>query len=416
MHAPVIRALAVSKRFRRGDHFDSLRDLIAARLLRRQIQRPPGQSDFWALSNIDFEVRPGEAFGIIGPNGAGKSTLLKLLAGILRPTNGRIDVQGRISALIELGAGFHADLTGRENIQLNASILGMSRGELHDKFDAIVDFAGIGEFLDTPVKRYSSGMHARLGFAIAAHVEPRILLVDEVLSVGDRVFRAKCMEKMNRFLQEGVAVVFVSHDLGAVGRFCQRAMVLSGGTELFCGPAHQAIGRYYEACSESQIEKRANGRCAVSISALQLESPPGRTSATFLPGAPVRFTFDVTFHESIPNPSYGLSIVRLEDQLNVLETSSTRLGTAAPAAGPGDRQHVAYDFQMNLLPGEYAVGLHVRDRDALTYIIEEPYAARVMVVGEPTIGGVAHVNPRVIVDSAVRTKNGRRLTPSVVLA
>ncbi len=400
MQQPVIRAVGVSKRFRRGDHFDSLRDLLAARLLRRRVRRPVEQADFWALDNINFEVRPGEAFGIIGPNGAGKSTLLKLLAGIMRPTNGTIDVRGRVSALIELGAGFHVDLTGRENIHLNAAILGMSRGELRQKFDQIVDFAGIGEFLDTPVKRYSSGMHARLGFAIAAHVEPRILLVDEVLSVGDRVFRAKCMDKMNQFLKEGVGVVFVSHDLGAVGRFCQRVLVLAGGRELYCGPANQAIGRYYEACSESLIEKREKGRPLVNVSCARVESPPGRVAATLIPGAPVRFTFDVMFHAPIPHPSYGLSIVRLEDHLTVLETSSTRLGITAPLAIPGDRQQVRYDFQMNLLPGEYAIGLHVRDRDSLTYAAEDLYSTRVLVVGDRTIGGVTHVEPRVVIKSA----------------
>jgi lipopolysaccharide transport system ATP-binding protein len=399
MHSPLIRALGVSKRFRRGDHLDSLRDLLAARLLRRRIDRPAGQADFWALDEISFEVRPGEALGVIGPNGAGKSTLLKLLAGIIRPTKGTIEIDGRLSALIELGAGFHADLTGRENIELNAAILGMSRGELNRRFGDIVEFAGIGEFLDTPVKRYSSGMHARLGFAIASHVEPRVLLVDEVLSVGDRVFRAKCMDKMNQFLKNGAGVVFVSHDLGAVGRFCRRVLVLAGGRELFCGPAHEAIGRYYEASSDAQAEKQDKGRSSVTICEVRIESPPGRAVATVAPGASVRFAFDVLFHAPMPRPSYGLSIVRLEDHLTMFETSSTRLGIAAAGARMGDRQHVRYDFQLNLLPGEYAMGLHVRDRDSLKYATEDLFAARVLVVGDRSIGGVAYVNPRVVIES-----------------
>jgi lipopolysaccharide transport system ATP-binding protein len=399
MDLPLIRTVGVSKRFRRGDHLDSLRDLLAARLLRRRIDRPTGQADFWALDEISFEVRPGEALGVIGPNGAGKSTLLKLLAGIMRPTRGTIEIDGRLSALIELGAGFHADLTGRENIELNAAILGMSRGELSRRFGDIVDFAGIGEFLDTPVKRYSSGMHARLGFAIAAHVEPRVLLVDEVLSVGDRVFRAKCMDKMNQFLKDGAGVVFVSHDLGAVGRFCRRVLVLAGGRELFCGPAHEAINRYYEASSDSLAEKKVKGGCLVTVRDVRVESPPGRPVATVAPGAPVRFAFDVLFHAPILRPSYGLSIIRLEDHLTVLETSSTRLGIAAAGARTGDRQHVRYDFQLNLLPGEYAMGLHVRDRDSLKYATEELFATRVLVVGDRAVGGVAHVNPRVVIES-----------------
>ncbi|HKQ47698.1 MAG TPA: ABC transporter ATP-binding protein [Phycisphaerae bacterium] len=399
MDSPLIRAVGVSKRFRRGDHFDSLRDLLAARLLRRRIQRPAAQADFWALHDISFDVRPGEALGIIGPNGAGKSTMLKLLAGIMRPTEGTIDVCGRISALIELGAGFHNDLTGRENIHLNATILGMSREEIRRKFDAIADFAGIGEFLDTPVKRYSSGMHARLGFAIAAHVEPRVLLVDEVLSVGDRVFRAKCMDRMNRFLQDGVAVIFVSHDLGAVGRFCQRVLVLSGGRELFCGPAHEAICRYYDACREPVLDKQLAGQPIVSIKEVRVESPPGRPAVTLVPGAPVRVGMDLEFHGTMERPSFGLSIIRLEDHLTVFETSSTRLSVIAPPAKSGDRRQVRYDFRMNLLPGEYAIGLHVRERDALTYAIDQPRAARVMVVGERTIGGVAHIDPHVVVEA-----------------
>lgn len=406
MPPPAIRAVGVSKRFRRGDHFDSLRDLLAARLLRRRIQRPAGQADFWALRDINVEVRPGEALGVIGPNGAGKSTLLKLLAGIMRPTSGTIEVRGRVSALIELGAGFHNDLTGRENIQLNATILGMSRGEIRRKFDQIAEFAGIGEFLDTPVKRYSSGMHARLGFAIAAHVEPRVLLVDEVLSVGDRVFRAKCMERMNRFLQDGVAIIFVSHDLGAVGQFCQRGLVLLRGREHFSGPAHQAIGRYYEACSEPLMDKRRTGHPIVSVKRVRVESPPGRPAISLTSGAIARFTFDVEFHAAMSRPSFGFSINRLDDQLTIVETSSTRLGTAAPAAHPGDCLHVRYDFQVNVLPGEYAIGLHVRERDALTYAVDEPYAARIMVGGERTIGGVAHIDPRVVIRALEKTDEG----------
>jgi ABC-type polysaccharide/polyol phosphate transport system ATPase subunit len=245
MH-PAISVQNISKRFNRGERFDSFRDLLGGRWLKMRGQINCADV-FFAVHDISFQVQRGESFGIIGPNGAGKSTLLKLLARIMPPDEGTIDVRGRVSALIELGAGFHPDLTGRENIFLNASILGMPRKEVRRKFGEIVEFAGIGDFLDTPVKRYSSGMYARLGFAIAVHVEPNILLVDEVLSVGDRVFRARCMDKMREFLRQGVAIVFVSHDLASVQRFCDRAMVIARGQESFTGSGTQAVAHYWAA-------------------------------------------------------------------------------------------------------------------------------------------------------------------------
>jgi len=372
--------------------------------LRRKSQ--PDKSEFWALENISFEVHPGEAFGIIGPNGAGKSTMLKLLAGIMRPTRGAIDIRGRVSALIELGAGFHGDLTGRENIYLNASILGMSRTETRRKFDEIAAFAGIDEFLDTPVKRYSSGMHARLGFAIAAHVEPQVMLVDEVLSVGDRVFRAKCLEKMRTFLRDGVAIVFVSHDLGTVSRFCDRGMVLVRGEEAFSGPAGRAVGHYYRACTEPLLLQGPGGLPPARVENVRLCGVQDvKELNNVAPGEPVRFTFEAVFDMEMACPSYGLSLIRVEDHLVLFETSSSRLGLYAPPARPGDRQVVNYEFVMNLPPGDYAVGLHIRDRDALTYAVEDAYAARVLVDGDPESSGLVHLDPRVNVEaSAVRSR------------
>lgn len=399
----------VFKKFRRGQQFDSLRDLFANRILRKRGKLR--RSEFWAVDDVSFDVRPGEALGIIGPNGAGKSTILKLLAGIMRPNHGIIRVAGRVSALIELGAGFHGDLTGRENIYLNASILGMTRPEVRCKFDEIVAFAGIEDFLDTPVKRYSSGMHARLGFAIAAHVAPQVLLVDEVLSVGDRVFRAKCMEKMRSFLAEGVAIVFVSHDLGAVSRFCNRAIVLVRGRKSFSGPASGAVGRYYQACSEPLLTSGAHDAPLVRISNSRLGCPlTGNTLDKVRPGDEVRFEFDAEFDVDMANPSYGLSVIRMDDHLVVFETSSSRLGLAAPTAAKGDTQTVRYDFRMNLPPGDYAVGLHVRERDGLTYAAEDTYATRILVDASPTCGGVAHLDPHVEVTPTVHAER----SPAVV--
>src|SRR5207245_2821375 len=199
---------------------------------------------FWALRDVSFEVKRGEVVGIIGANGAGKSTLLKILNRITEPTTGGADVYGRVGALLEVGTGFHPELTGRENIFLNGAILGMSRAEIRQKFDEIIAFAEIEKFLDTPVKRYSSGMYVRLAFAVAAHLEPEILLVDEVLAVGDAAFQSKCIGKMEGVAREGRTVVFVSHDMAAVESLCTRCFLLDGGRLELSGTPHEVTTHY----------------------------------------------------------------------------------------------------------------------------------------------------------------------------
>jgi len=205
---------------------------------------PAGRRRFTALDNISFEAEPGEIVGVIGRNGAGKSTLLKILARILRPTRGRIELRGRIGSLLEVGSGFHPELTGRENIFLNAAILGMDRNEIAQKFDAIVDFAGFAEHLDEPVKHYSSGMYMRLAFAVAAHVEPEILLMDEVLAVGDADFQRKCVDRVEQVGRNGQTVLFVSHDIHAILRLCNRALLLDNGRLMASGPVREVAAQY----------------------------------------------------------------------------------------------------------------------------------------------------------------------------
>jgi lipopolysaccharide transport system ATP-binding protein len=241
----VIRFDNVSKVYQLGESRHSLREALAG--LRRGLgSRRSGGADsvLWALRDVSFEVVRGEALGIIGPNGAGKTTILKLLSRITQPTSGRIDVSGRVSALIELGAGFHPDLSGRENIYLNAAILGLPQKETARRFDSIVAFSGLERFVDTPVKRYSSGMYVRLGFSVAAHVEPDVLLVDEVLAVGDAQFRQRCAERMRRLRQNGTTIVFISHNMHMVRTMCDRALLLSEGRVCAAGDPAAVISEY----------------------------------------------------------------------------------------------------------------------------------------------------------------------------
>ncbi len=214
----------------------------------RQLQRlRPRSQEFWAVRDVSFQVRRGEAVGIIGHNGAGKSTILKLLSNITAPTKGEIVINGRLSALIEVGSGFHPELTGRENVFLSGSILGMRRREIASKLDSIVEFAGVRQFIDTPVKRYSSGMYVRLGFAIAAHLDPDILLLDEVLAVGDAAFQAKCIQRIQELEAAGTTIVFISHDLTAVERLCQRVILMEKGQVAAEGPPRDVIKHYHQA-------------------------------------------------------------------------------------------------------------------------------------------------------------------------
>jgi len=245
----------------------ALRDVIAGKFKglfqnrQSKIGNPKSAEDFWALKNVSFEVKRGEVVGIIGRNGAGKSTLLKILSRITEPTTGRVHLRGRVASLLEVGTGFHPELTGRENIYLNGAILGMSRAEIRKKFDEIVAFAEVEKFLDTPVKRYSSGMYVRLAFAVAAHLEPEILIVDEVLAVGDAEFQEKCLGKMQRVSsKEGRTVLFVSHNMKAIQTLCQKGIVLEYGRLKCVGSTDETLSIYSESTKmENLVEFRADG-------------------------------------------------------------------------------------------------------------------------------------------------------------
>jgi lipopolysaccharide transport system ATP-binding protein len=239
--------------------------------------------EFWALKDVSFEVQPGEVVGIIGRNGAGKSTLLKILSRITKPTKGRVEINGRVGSLLEVGTGFHSELTGRENVYLNGSILGMNKREIAKKFDEIVDFAGVDKFLDTPVKRYSSGMYVRLAFAVAAHLEPEILIVDEVLAVGDAEFQKKCLGKIGDVAKSGKTALFVSHNLQAVKLLCTHAIYLRNGKMLFEGTASQAIANYLGSSSHDNAairwdESNSPGSDSARLKSVRILNDLGETS------------------------------------------------------------------------------------------------------------------------------------------
>jgi lipopolysaccharide transport system ATP-binding protein len=262
-----VQARGVGKRYKLGQFqasYSLLTETITERLRGRRRERP---EEFWALRDVDFEVPRGESFGIIGHNGAGKSTLLKILARVTPPTTGEIRLRGRVGALLEVGTGFHAELTGRENIFLNGAILGMRRQEIARKFDEIVEFAEVERFIDTPVKRYSSGMYLRLAFAVAAHLEPEVLVIDEVLSVGDLAFQEKCLGRMEKVAGEGRTVLFVSHNLTAVQKLCEHSMLLARGRMVTRGPTDEVIAEYVQASRRetsttlsNRTDREGNGR------------------------------------------------------------------------------------------------------------------------------------------------------------
>jgi len=262
----------VWKKFRRGEFHDSLRDMVpymASRLFRRARGEALSAREFWAVQDVSFSVRPGEALGIIGPNGAGKSTILKLLTRILQPTSGRCGVRGRVGALIEIAGGFHQDLTGGENIFLQGSIMGMTRREISSRFDDIVAFSELSEFINTPVKRYSSGMNARLGFAIAAHMSPDVLIVDEVLAVGDFRFQRKAFDRLSQ-MRRGLPVVIVSHQLERISSLCTHCLLLDRGRIVRAGSPDECISHYIMTGLRAE-QSEDDGRLPFRLTSMDVE-------------------------------------------------------------------------------------------------------------------------------------------------
>jgi lipopolysaccharide transport system ATP-binding protein len=321
--AAAIKAEGLSKEYRLGAArapYGSIRETLSdlARLPLRAFARS-GASEapartVWALRDVSFEIAPGDAVGIIGRNGAGKSTLLKVLSRITEPTRGRVEIRGRVVSLLEVGTGFHGELTGRENVFLNGAILGMTRRETRARFDEIVGFAEMEKFIDTPVKHYSSGMHMRLAFSVAAHLRSDILLVDEVLAVGDIAFQRKCLSVMGEVARSGRTLLFVSHNMALVGRTCSRAILLSEGAVAARGDIQAVVNQYLAAHESQEGERRFppdDGK-AVHIASVRLTTEGREPASTFDLGGPIAVALDYEVREVVPSGLVGVRIATLE--------------------------------------------------------------------------------------------------------
>lgn len=358
----------VWKQFRFGHAHDSLRDLIpglAKRFLRKGVEESSvkHKRTFWALRDVSFEVRPGEVLGIIGPNGAGKSTTLKILNRIMDPTAGIVQVEGKIGSLIEVSAGFHPDLTGRQNVFLQGAIMGMRKAEVERKFDEIVEFAGVEEFLDTPVKRYSSGMNARLGFAIAAHLEPDILIIDEVLSVGDAAFQHKAFDRIKEMATGGAPVVLVSHQLDRITELCTKAILLDKGIVRASGTPTHCVNTYLH-----NLDDGATANLDALIRYERILAPDG---AIVESGGPI--TIVVSGHAEAANApstwSPALRIAERESRAGIHTVTGLQRGVPLPVSG---RFEYHFTLQMNVPPGAYKVFPVVWDSAASRDVIIGP--------------------------------------------
>jgi len=397
MSEPLIRADAIGKKFCR-DLKRSLRygltDLVSEAIGSRRQSSELRKDEFWALQDIGFELRRGESLGLIGPNGAGKTTLLRMLNGLIRPDTGRIEVRGRMQALIALGAGFNPILTGRENIYINGAVLGIPKREIDKRFDEIVDFSGVEEFIDAPVQSYSSGMVVRLGFAVAIHMDPDILLVDEVLAVGDVSFRARCSQKLGELKERGVPWILVSHDMGTIRNQTNRVMVLEHGRCSYIGPPDEAIARYRLASSRSasssapchgqdlddQVETRE-----ARITGVRLLNECGEECAAFRTGGSLKVEVNFETYAAIENAAFGIAVYSSDgdcltgsntaiDGLEIEKLAST--GLACFEIG-----HIPF------LPGIYRIRIDLHDRH-MGVIDSQVDAATLRVEGGRFVAGL----------------------------
>jgi ABC-type polysaccharide/polyol phosphate transport system ATPase subunit len=359
MESGQIVAEGVGRRFRVNPHRNlTLKEAVLRPKMRRT-------EDVWALRDVSFAVEPGASIGFIGRNGSGKTTLLRLIAGIFAPTEGRLEVGGSVGSLLELGAGFHPDFTGRENIFLSGSIYGLKRSYVRERLDEIVSFAELERFIDLPVRTYSSGMHMRLGFAIAVHVDAEILLLDEVFAVGDEAFQRKCVDKILQFKERGGTVCFVSHSASAVERLCERALLLSHGNVEYDGPAAEAIKRYQkqlaleEAPEEVGAGLREWGSGEVRVEGISLLGADGEPRTRFVSGEPVVITLRLVGERPVPAPVLSLEV--RDPSGSLLGAIRRDLGELGWDGAPGTRE---VRFSVDRLPlgeGEFQISVALTD-------------------------------------------------------
>jgi lipopolysaccharide transport system ATP-binding protein len=370
----IVKVEKLSKQYRLGARqaaYSTLRETLAGGMsaLGKRFRRNGKSQDhiMWALRDINFEVQPGEVIGIIGRNGAGKSTLLKILSRITEPTSGRVELYGRVGSLLEVGTGFHPELTGRENIYLNGAILGMKKVEIEDKFDEIVTFAEIEKFIDTPVKRYSSGMYVRLAFAVAAYLEPDILIVDEVLAVGDLMFQKKCLGKMQDVTQKGRTVLFVSHNMMAVKSLCTRALLLDAGRIASEGSVDQVIDTYLTAGTEMSRtgvvpeDVPRSGTGEAYIRQVELLDVSGRLISQLYFGQPFRLTLTVEVSSQIDDAVVGVGISSLDGTR--IATSYNIEGGRRAMSLPEGVYKLSVELNVTLLPRRYTLDVFIAHVD-----------------------------------------------------
>ncbi|MEN6371943.1 MAG: ABC transporter ATP-binding protein [Armatimonadota bacterium] len=408
MSKPIIEIENIGKKYRIGankERYLSLRDEISNFVSPAARRARAAKGEFWALKNVSFSVKEGEAVGIIGRNGAGKSTLLKVLSQITPPTEGKIKLRGRIASLLEVGTGFHPELTGRENIYLNGAILGMTRREIARKFDEIVAFAEVEKFLDTPVKRYSSGMYVRLAFAVAAHLEPEILVVDEVLAVGDAEFQKKCLGKMGDVAKSGRTVLFVSHNMGAISELCPTCVHLSKGQVHSTGCSKDVIAGYLESNQSSgRIDLTAfdadrTGDGPMRVTSLATSDAQGRIKASFDYGEPIMFEVEV-------DGAKGRNITLAVTVRNNLGNIVIQFNSANDTDGlklPSDLSKIGILLPDNILvDGKYYVtvwlgdGMNIlndRAGDCLSFAVESSSQKQGRVFGCVRVGAEWTVEP-----------------------
>ncbi len=390
MSQTVLQVQDVSKRFRIRKDKSLKERVVNAGRSRKHVE------DFWALRDIDLEVDRGTTVGLVGHNGSGKSTLLKVIGGILTPDTGTVDRAGRLAALLELGAGFHGDLTGRENVYLNASILGLSKQQTDAYFDDIVEFSGIEEFIDTQVKFYSSGMYVRLAFSVAVHVEPDMLLVDEVLAVGDEPFQRKCLDRIKRFQQEGRTIVLVTHGLDQVRQLCDRAVMLDHGRILIDGSPVEAIRAFRERYTDSGDEPGTAEMTAarpVRIDAIRVLDGAGRPCKQFAPEDPMQI--EITVESAAPVSDWSVGIALLNHLDAVVYGTNTALMKRDLDVLEGVRT-VRYSFdRVPLVEGQYYVTAAVHPRVGPEWHRLDRKAAFRVYTGEAEDGYV-HLAPEVV--------------------